>query len=74
MKLYDYDFAHCDYTKIESFDGRMYHMQTYGITKSFNKAKSERIKQIKKKIAHLHELLDEVESMSESDVYDRGCF
>lgn len=74
MKLYDYGFDDCEFTGIESFDGRMHHMQINCVTKSFNKAKSERIKQIKEKIDNLHKLLNEVESMTESDVYDRGCF
>lgn len=74
MKLYDFDFGNCPCTTIESFEGHMIHLKTYGVTKSFNKAKKERIKTIKQSIDELEALLSELEQMEEVDVSHRDVF
>lgn len=78
MKLYDFNTGASDVrvpcTVVESFDGAMHHMSTYGVTKSFNKAKKEALNKLYRVRKDLDELISEIEKLEESDVYHRGCF
>ena len=67
MKLYDYNY----FEGLTSFSGHMIDMETRGVTKSFNKAKNEAIKDIKSRIKELEGDLKSLNEQTEEPTFHR---